>query len=180
MHHSSLHRMKRFVEIYLAPKVHQNLSIVDFGSQAIGLDASYKSLFVNPNWKYIGVDVCAGQNVDCVLKDKYHWSEIQDNSVDVLVSGQAFEHIEFIWLTMSEISRVLKPGGLICLLAPSAVGMIHQFPVDCWRIQVDGWLALAKHANLNPLVCQTGWESLPSWRDGSHIWDDCILIAIKP
>jgi len=179
MHHSSYYRVKRFVEICLANKVNDKLSILDFGSQVIGADLSYKSLFNCPNWTYTGVDLCVGNNVDFVLKDKYNWSEIADNSVDVFVSGQVFEHIEFIWLTIAEVGRILKPGGLTCILAPSAVGMIHRFPLDCWRIQVDGWLALAKHAKLKPIVCQTNWEALPAWRDGSYIWDDCILIATK-
>ena len=178
MHHSSLHRMKRFVDLFLASKVNQKLHIIDFGSQVVS-GSSYKPLFSNPNWIYTGVDIVPGANVDLVLKEMYKWSEIPDNGVDVFISGQAFEHIEYIWLSMLEIGRVLKPGGLTCLLAPSAVGLIHRYPVDCWRIQADGWKALAKYANLKPLVCQTGWEPLPAWADGSHIWDDCVLIATK-
>ena len=178
MHHSSLHRMKRFAEIYLKDKVNQKLHVVDFGSQIISGE-SYKQFFNNPNWIYTGVDIAPGRNVDCVLKDMYKWSEIPSNGVDIFVSGQTFEHIEYIWLSILEISRVLKPGGLCCLLAPSGVGVTHRFPVDCWRIQEDGWKALAKYANLKVLVCQTGWESLPAWNDGSQSWDDCILIATK-
>ena len=179
MHHSSLHRMKRFVDLYLGAKRNEKLHILDFGSQVI-TGESYRKFFTNPNWIYTGVDICAGPNVDCVLKDKYKWKEIPDNGVDVFISGQAFEHIEYIWLSMLEIGRVLKPGGITCLLAPSAVGLIHRYPVDCWRIQADGWKALAKYANLEPIICQTKWEQLPAWVDGSNIWDDCVLIAKKP
>ena len=178
MHHSSLHRMKRFVEIYLANLLSQNLNIIDFGSQAVQ-NESYRDLFSHPNWHYVGVDICAGNNVDCVVKDKYKWAEIPDNSVDVFISGQAFEHIEYIWLSMAEVGRVLKPNGLTCIIAPSDVGIIHRFPLDCWRIQVDGWKALATYANLEPIVCQNNWESLATYSDGSKIWNDCVLIATK-
>jgi len=178
MHHSSMHRMSRFVKIYLSARTSEKLRIVDFGSQDVN-NGSYKSLFASPAWTYVGVDIVGGNNVDIVLSDFYAWSELPDDSVDVFVSGQAFEHIEYIWLSMLEIKRVLKPGGICCLIAPSAVGIIHRFPVDCWRIQVDGWKALAKFAKLNVLICQTDWETLPVWTDGSHIWDDCVLIATK-
>ncbi|MEM1725222.1 MAG: methyltransferase domain-containing protein, partial [Thermoplasmata archaeon] len=42
-----------------------------------------------------------------VVKDPYNWIEIEDSSVDVVISGQAFEHIEYPWLTIKEIYRVL-------------------------------------------------------------------------
>jgi hypothetical protein len=38
---------------------------------------------------------------------------------DVVISGQAFEHIEFFWLSWRETVRVLRQGGLIFLIAPS-------------------------------------------------------------
>ena len=76
------------------------------------------------------MDMTPGKNVDIVLPSPYRWRGIESNSVDVLISGQAFEHIEFFWITMLEIARVLKPGGLCCIIAPSG-GAEHKYPVDC-------------------------------------------------
>jgi ubiquinone/menaquinone biosynthesis C-methylase UbiE len=36
---------------------------------------------------------------------------LRSNSVDVVVSGQAFEHIPFVWVSITEIARVLRRGG---------------------------------------------------------------------
>jgi hypothetical protein len=39
--------------------------------------------------------------------------------------------------------RVVRPGGLIFLLAPSR-GSEYRYPIHCWRLYPDGFRALAK------------------------------------
>lgn len=73
-----------------------------------------------------------GPNVDVVLKNPYDWDAIESDSFDLVISGQAFEHIEFFWKTMEEMTRVLKKDGLLCLIAPNGFGE-HRYPVDCYR-----------------------------------------------
>jgi hypothetical protein len=46
-----------------------------------------------------------------------------------VVSGQAFEHIEFIWLTILEIARVLKTNGLAVIIARRGVTSIAILPI---------------------------------------------------
>jgi SAM-dependent methyltransferase len=91
-----------------------------------------------------------GPNVDIAVKSPYKWNEINDNYCDVVISGQAFEHIEFPWITISEITRIVKPCGLVCIIAPNGLGL-HRYPVDCWRYYSDGMIALAKYAGLEVL-----------------------------
>ncbi len=64
------------------------------------------------------MDIQEGPNVDIVVSDIYNWIEIEDSSFDVVISGQAFEHMEFFWKAIKEIERILKPGGLCCIIAP--------------------------------------------------------------
>ncbi|MBE0557420.1 MAG: methyltransferase domain-containing protein [Proteobacteria bacterium] len=122
--------------------------------------------------------MAAGKNVDIVLQDPYDWRELRPDSADVVVSGQAFEHIEFFWLTMLEIARVLKPGGLCCLIAPSA-GPEHRYPVDCWRFYTDGFAALARFASLEAVevYSRNGTTGYP---DESDLWRDTVLVCRKP
>lgn len=173
MHKSSFCKMQDFVANYLADKKNQRLYILDIGSQDV--NGSYKPLFENPLWKYHGLDTAAGKNVDIIVKDNYKWNEISDSSFDVVISGQAFEHIEYPWLTMQEISRVLKKDGLICIIAPSS-GPEHKYPLDCWRIYPDGFKALAKWAKLEPLSVYTQWDD-EGYDQDSAMWHDSVLIA---
>lgn len=151
-------------------------TIVELGSKDV--NGSYKPLFTHPGWTYIGIDVEAGANVDVILKDPYRWQEIAPVSVDMIVSGQTFEHIEYIWLTILEMRRVLRPGGFIYIIAPTS-GPEHRYPVDCWRIYPDGFRALAKFADLEVLNVEADWNG-PVFDDNSHIWNDAHLLARRP
>lgn len=152
------------------------LSILDLGSQDV--NGCYRPIFDDPKWKYRGIDLAAGKNVDIVLADPYQWSGIPSGSVDVVISGQAFEHIEFFWLTMLEVSRVLKHRGLCCVIAPSS-GPEHRYPVDCWRYYPDGMRALANFARLEVLEATTEWAP-EDYPDQSQAWKDSVLVASKP
>lgn len=176
MHLSSLNKMAAFRNQYLSGRENERLTILDLGSQDI--NGSYKKIFEEPGWRYIGVDMTPGKNVDIVLKDVYKWKEFPSKSIDVIVSGQAFEHIEFFWLTMKEISRVLKPKGLCCIIVPSS-GMEHKHPVDCWRFYPDGLRALAQWAGLSVIFTEAQGVDI-GYKDGSDTWRDVILIAQKP
>jgi SAM-dependent methyltransferase len=176
MHQSSIDKMRSFKEKYLQDRQSEKLNIFDLGSQNIG--GSYRSLFDSPQWAYFGVDLEDGENVDIVLRNAYKWDEIQSNSVDVLISGQTLEHIEYFWLTILEIARVLKPDGICCLIAPSS-GYEHRYPVDCWRFYPDGMTALANFAKLKVLESRTQWQD-EDYADGSNVWHDSMLIATKP
>lgn len=160
---------------YLGGKNNEPLFILDLGS--LDVNGSYRGCFEDSYWTYRGIDMAAGKNVDIVLQDPYHWREIKSDSADVVVSGQAFEHIEFFWLTMLEIARVLKPGGLCCLIAPSG-GPEHRYPVDCWRFYPDGFTALARFASLEVLevYSQNGTTGYP---DESDRWQDTVLVCRK-
>jgi len=176
MHLSSIDKMKFFRDKYLSGQEGAFLKILDLGSMEIG--GSYRSIFDEEKWEYTGMDLMPGKNVDIVLSDPYNWLEIKSNSVDVFISGQTFEHIEYFWRTMSEITRVLKPGALCCLIAPSG-GPEHRYPVDCWRFYPDGFKALARYAGLEVLEVGTQWES-KGYSDGSDGWADTMLVAGKP
>ena len=169
--------MAQFRREHLDTRRNEPLVIVDIGSA--DLNGSYRELFALPPWRYIGVDLAAGENVDVVLRDPYRWRELGSASMDVVVCGQTFEHTEFFWETMLEIARVLKPRGLCCIIAPSS-GPEHRFPRDCWRIFADGFSAVARYAGLEVMQVQTQWEDLPDYDSESNKWHDSVLVARKP
>jgi SAM-dependent methyltransferase len=174
MHLSSLRNMEWFRDQFLLDKSAQAIKIFDLGSTEMG--ACYRPLFDNPNWNYIGFDLQPGPNVTCVVKDPYRWHEIGSDTADVLISGQVLEHVEFFWMTILEVARVLKPGGVACLIAPSS-GPEHRFPVDCWRFYPDGMSALARFGALDVLHVKTDWTE--SGDPGSDLWHDTMIVLKK-
>ena len=138
MHRNSIEHMRALVLRYLDRDA--KLLIGDVGS--FDYTGSYRALMQSPNWTYQGIDLNEGPNVDVVLTSPYKFP-MADGHYDVLISGQAFEHVKFFWLTWMEMVRTLKPGGFIFLIAPSR-GPEHRYPVDCWRFYPDGYRALAE------------------------------------
>jgi SAM-dependent methyltransferase len=163
MHASSYQLMGRFLET-----IGPDDKVLDVGSYAVQ-GQTYRDL-VRPG-NYTGLDVTEGPNVDIVVKDPYSWAEIPVWTYDVVISGQALEHVEFPWLTVQEMNRALKPGGRVCIIAPSA-GKEHRYPLDCYRYYPDGLAALAKWA---------GWrvDEVRRYPELNKQWQDCILIATK-
>jgi len=176
MHVSSLENMRNFRDKYLSGKEGESLIIMDIGSQSF--QESYRGMFTLGQWVYTGVDVVTGENVDLVLESLYDWHEIKTDLVDVVISGQVFEHIEFFWLTMKEIARILKPGGLCCIIAPSG-GPVHKYPLDCWRFFPDGFRALARYVGLEVLEARRP-EETKGLDPASDVWADTVLVARKP
>lgn len=172
MHVSSLEHVQRLVGRYLANK--DGLSVLDIGSYDV--NGSYKPFFERDGWHYVGVDLAPGPNVDIVLSSPYRLP-VPSYSADVIVSGQAFEHIEYFWLTWLEMARVLKPGGFIFLLAPSR-GYEHRHPQDCWRFYPDSYRALANYAGMQLLEVSTDWEPHPD--PGSAPWGDTVGVFQQP
>jgi SAM-dependent methyltransferase len=167
--------MTSFRDRYLSDRANEPLRILDVGSQDV--NGSYRELFVRPPWTYVGIDMASGPNVDVVLRTPYAWTEIGSNTADVVISGQAFEHIPFFWITILEISRVLKPDGLCCILAPSS-GPEHRYPVDCWRFYPDGMAALAEFARMDLVETATQWDDQGD--PESDAWHDSLLVCRKP
>lgn len=139
MHKSAMLRMQWFVNNYVLKDKH--VRVLDIGSYDV--NGSYRSLFNGMDVEYVGLDVENGPNVDYIPKDPYKWDELEDESFDYVISANAFEHIEYPWLTICEIYKKLRSGGFACILAPNSIHE-HRYPTDCYRYFSDGFYALAK------------------------------------
>jgi SAM-dependent methyltransferase len=166
LHTSSYQHMQRLVSTHLDRD--RAIEAIDIG--AYDVNGSYRTLFDSPKWRYTGVDLEKGPGVDVVLTSPYRFP-FASRSVDVIVSGQAFEHVEYFWMSWLEMIRVLKPGGLIFLIAPSR-GPEHRYPQDCWRFYPDGYRALAKFGRCELVEVTTDWE--PHEDPGSAPWGDTV------
>lgn len=171
MHKNSHNKMEWFKNTYLSTS--DKLDILDVGSLDYKGNYNYSDIFDEKNWNYAGLDLEAGHNVDIVVTDIYNWFEIEDNTYDVVISGQFFENLEFFWLTMNQIERVLKPNGYVCIIAPSA-GPKHGGSLsNCYKFYEDGLKALAKYADLE--VLHTSVDD----RKEAAPWHDACLVAHK-
>ena len=163
--------MQYFKETYLNPN--DELKILDIGSFDKDGNYNYGLILNEKKWTYHGLDLKQGNNIDIVVENAYDWEdEIEDETYDLVISGQAFEHIEFFWLTLEQVKRVLKPGGLFFLIVPST-GPVHKNPYDCYRFNENAMKAMAKYINFRVIEYGTNFDKI------SDPWYDTFLVAKK-
>lgn len=112
----------------------QPVNVLDVGSYNV--NGTYKQMVVDRGWKYAGLDIQPGENVDIVSVDPYHFP-VLSNTYDIVMTGSTMEHVEAIWLWIPELVRVLKVGGMLAIVTHWQFKE-HRYPVDCWRIMPDG------------------------------------------
>lgn len=160
MHQSSYEHMRTFRN-----SLGESGKILDVGSQ--DLNGSYKELF--KDWEYVGLDIISGKNVDLITSNPYSWEELEDESFDVIISGQTLEHVEFPDKVFAEIYRVLRPAALCCIIAPSS-GPRHGEP----------WYRNFSQEDMKSLAEDVGLKIKDLFTGPDPEFHDCVLIAEKP
>lgn len=184
MHRSAYDHMGLCVQQYMPAGRHYR--VLDLGARvSAGQTLTHRQLLAGHSVSYVGIDPVADANVDIVMTKPYSFP-IPSGSVDVLMSGQVFEHIPFFWATMLEIGRVLRPGGHAFITAPSR-GHTHSF-YDCWRYYPDGYRAMAAWSGLELREAFTDFPPATDRRRHDYrridvqrsYWGDSIGVFRKP
>jgi predicted DCC family thiol-disulfide oxidoreductase YuxK len=112
--------------------------VLDVGS--LDINGNNRSLF--SDCCYIGIDLGPGPNVDIVVKA--HEFSAVDGWFDVVISTEAFEHDQYVALSLRNMVRVLKAGGLLLFTcaAPGRAehGTASMIPDDSpFTSVLEGW-----------------------------------------
>tara|TARA_Y100000389_G_scaffold129092_1_gene126541 strand:- start:2087 stop:2857 length:771 start_codon:yes stop_codon:yes gene_type:complete len=180
MHDTSFENLELFVESYFPNN--EGLKLVDIGSRLRTPEKKIKWRGLLKNFKYIGVDLVEGENVDIILDDPYAYP-FEDNSVDVIIANSIFEHSEFFWELFLELLRILKPTGILYINAPSN-GDFHRgsfeqdLLVDVYRFYPDSGKALEKWGIKNNFS-NLGLVESYTFKKRSKMWNDYVAIYIK-
>lgn len=124
MSHQTIHR-------FIAQVAPEHGRVLEVGALDVNPDDPRYGAFPRFGDDYIGVDMREGANVDVVANA--HSLPFDDASFDCVVSSEMLEHDDAFWLSMSEMGRVLKPGGALILTARGNGCPEHGCPSDYYR-----------------------------------------------
>lgn len=137
----------RFVQ-EVAAALPKDAVILDAGAG----ECAYKRFFGHCD--YVAIDLAVGEsawnygNLDIIgYLDRL---PLAAESVDAVLSTQTLEHLEFPREAVTEIYRVLKPGGLLYLTAPMAHEE-HQAPYDFFRYTSYGLDSICRAAGFGSI-----------------------------
>jgi SAM-dependent methyltransferase len=116
--------------------------IYEFGSyqiEGVAQDIDLRPLFTGKT--FVGCDMRAGPGVDKVLN--LHAIDLPDNTAGTVFLMDTLEHVEYPHQAVSEVFRILKPGGLL-VMSSVLDYFIHETPNDYWRFTPDAFRSLLK------------------------------------
>ncbi|MEJ2402734.1 MAG: methyltransferase domain-containing protein [Candidatus Thiodiazotropha sp.] len=126
--------------------------------------------------EYLGTDFQAGEDVD-IVGDLHTLSQVTgEGRFDVVISCSTLEHVQYPWLAVEEISRILSLGGLIAVQTHHAFPL-HAYPQDYWRYTTEALASLfCPSAGFEVLGISYDFKShLFSWRRPWLIRHTCYL-----
>lgn len=118
-----------------------NRDVIEIGSQDVNGSPREVIAPFGPR-TYWGVDFCPGKGVDLVLDVSKISSHFGPSSFDIVVSTETLEHAENWREAITEMKRVLRPGGILIVTARGPGFPYHGFPHDHWRFTVDDFKAI--------------------------------------
>ncbi|MEM7252405.1 MAG: class I SAM-dependent methyltransferase [Pseudomonadota bacterium] len=124
--------IKRRIEAFA--ELPDDALIFDIGSKNARETYGFPNLPSNP--RFVRVDIEDGPGVDLVA-DAHDLHAVEENSVDCIFCVSVLEHVFDPSKVVSEMYRILKPGGLVYVNVPFLFPF-HADPDDYRRYTVNG------------------------------------------
>lgn len=132
--------------------------IYEFGSMQVEGQVGWADLRpLFDGIEYVGADYREGPGVDVVLD--LHEIDLGPEIAGTVMALDTLEHVEYPHIAMSELHRILRPGG-IAIVSSVMNFPIHDYPYDFWRFTPAAFSSLLKDFE-ESIVESVGREDFP-------------------
>ncbi len=147
----------------------------------------YRKMAAEKTWDYHFCDLgnFGDSEPDFIRMAGEYQIDYPHSDFDAVISQQTIEHVRNPFRLAVELVRVIKPGGLLVLVAPVTWGTRHhKNPLDCFRILPDGMKAIIEESGCKCLMAMMENMKVDTYAErlcqfgGSEVID-CIGIGQK-
>ena len=92
----------------------------------------YAHLFTDKVASYLGTDIDLGNSKQVDICADSLTLPVKSSSVETVISNQVIEHVKSPEAFLKEITRILKPNGVLIVTAPQ-LWCLHEKPHDYYR-----------------------------------------------
>ena len=130
-----------FGENVLTGAMVAGLEVLDVG--ALDVNGSLRPFVetLGPS-KYVGVDIALGPSVDEVVDASDLVAHFGQDSFDLVITTEMLEHVRDWPTVVSNLKRVVRPGGHLLVTTRSIGFHYHGWPFDFWRYEPEDMRAI--------------------------------------
>jgi len=142
--------LKKFIYDSIARYVSASKSVLDVGCG----EQPMRGLIEKYGGAYIGVDISQNQQGSVAVISSINKVSFHNSTFDLILCTEVLEHVSDTYSLFFELSRLLRPGGIIILTSPFAFSL-HEEPYDYVRVTPYQIIECAKKSNLEIVDLKT-------------------------
>lgn len=113
--------------------------VLEVGSKEYGSTASFRDFYAGV--EYVGLDMSEGSGVGLVADLTKTIGPLKERHFALGTCCSVLEHVEKPWLFAANVTRVIRPGGVLSMSVPW-VWRYHAYPDDYFRFSHRGVMSL--------------------------------------